>query len=108
MSRTAMLTLIALTLTPPALAAATSDTAPASAADAVSYRSVFETYQPWMAEMPAQRWRAHNEQVGKLGGHAGHLPPKASAPKAQEGTAHHHHHHGKMMSAPAQPAGDKP
>ncbi|CAN5673203.1 hypothetical protein BH11PSE12_BH11PSE12_27090 [soil metagenome] len=39
------------------------------------YESAFEDYQAWheITETPGQRWRAANDEMGRLGGHAGQL-----------------------------------
>jgi hypothetical protein len=71
--------------------AAASAGAPAQAADAgVEYRSAFEGFHPWRPEEPRD-WREVNDEVERLGGHAGHLraaPPaaiKTPAPPVREG-----------------------
>lgn len=45
------------------------------------YESVFATYRPWM-EPATGRWREANEEVRRLGGHAGHVKSAAKAPAA--------------------------
>lgn len=44
-----------------------------------AYQSVFTDYRPW-AEGTPDRWRAANEEVGRLRGHAGHVKPAAEPP----------------------------
>ena len=49
------------------------------------YESAFEDYQVWheITETLGQRWRAANDEMGRLGGHAGQLrdlPPAQGAP----------------------------
>lgn len=56
-----------------------------TAVPASGYRSVFEHYRAAGNEQtpPAQVWRAANDEVARLGGHAGHSkedPPDTSAP----------------------------
>jgi hypothetical protein len=64
----------------------------------VEYRSSFEDYRPWSAE-PLRDWRAVNDEVERLGGHAGHLrssavgerKPEASATPPQQRDLHGDH-----------------
>ena len=56
------------------------------------YKSVFEAYQPWqeITETPGQKWRAANDEMGRLGGHAGQLrddAPNQRTPSAQTSEA---------------------
>ena len=79
---------------------------------AVTYVSAFKNYQSATDSQtsPEQAWRAANETVGKLGGHAGHIKGNADATNsAKPATAaevsrpssrstampmkHGHHHH---------------
>ena len=55
--------------------------APAAAVPKPVYESVFSGYRPW-TEPAAARWREPNEDVRRLGGHAGHVKPAAKAPAA--------------------------
>ncbi len=49
----------------------------------LEYRSVFSGYRPYQ-DVSAGRWREVNEQVGRLGGHVGHLAkPQPAAGKPQ-------------------------
>jgi hypothetical protein len=50
-------------------------------APTVDYRSAFDGYRPWRVE-PRRDWREVNAEVGRLGGHAGHLRAGAAAPAA--------------------------
>lgn len=66
-----------------ALGLATSVAAPSDASDApiatpeVRYQSAFDGYVAHQ-EWPAGNWREHNDAVGHVGGHAGHLKGRAS------------------------------
>lgn len=68
---------------------------PTAAAAPYRYESAFSRYQPMLEteESPAQAWRAANDEMGKLGGHAGHLEgTEAAADRvnpAPPGQAHH-------------------
>lgn len=56
--------------------ARTSDPAdPAAAIAPARYESAFCNYRPLAEtdESPAQAWRAANDEVGRLGGHQGHM-----------------------------------
>ncbi|HJV76363.1 MAG TPA: hypothetical protein VJ654_19230 [Noviherbaspirillum sp.] len=64
----------------------------------VSYQSAFKNYQPSREtqETPDQVWRATNDEMGKLGGHMGHIkdePPSPSASQAPTTAARHQMHH---------------
>ena len=41
-----------------------------------THESAFKDYRPY-ADPAVGRWREANEQAGRLGGHAGHLPASA-------------------------------
>ena len=43
------------------------------------YESAFAKYRPWTGPA-AGRWREANEEVRRLGGHAGHVKPAGKAP----------------------------
>ena len=50
----------------------------ADAADAIRlaippYRSALDAYRPYRADEPLRDWREVNEEIGRLGGHMGHL-----------------------------------
>ena len=54
----------------------------------ISYQSAFTSYRPSSdaQEPPDKVWRATNEEMGKLGGHAGHMateekPTKPATPE---------------------------
>jgi hypothetical protein len=63
-------------------AAAIAAALPAAALELAPYRSVFSDYRPWRADEPRADWRSVNDEVGRLGGHAGHLraPPPPAVP----------------------------
>lgn len=83
-------TIAAMLCAPIAGAAAAQDVArPASAdagqaARAPAYESAFRDYRPYADPEPA-RWRDVNDEVGRLGGHVGHVP--RVAPRATPGAA---------------------
>lgn len=80
---------------------------PSQAGIAPSYRSAFDGYLPHQnGKTPSlENWRAANELVGSLGGHAGHLDADAPShdhsnhqqpkvmPAAQPSPEHGEHHH---------------
>jgi hypothetical protein len=96
--------------------AAKSRTAPAPSAPV--YRSAFDSYRPWRADEPSADWRQANQEMGQLGGHAGHLrgaPPSPStsssttkpSPKPSGGDAMHDAHrnmHGGAAPKKKEPA----
>lgn len=68
--------------------------APASAS---TYESAFKNYQAAADEQvsPDKAWRAANDEVGKLGGHMGHLKREAAeagAPSPSAPMDHGKHH----------------
>jgi hypothetical protein len=64
--------------------AAAQDSSPGQAR--VEYRSSFENYRPWSPE-PLRDWRAVNDEVERLGGHAGHLRSTAADERQPEAPA---------------------
>lgn len=76
---------------------------PADKGSIPAYQSAFATYQSLQesAEAPDARWRAHNEEVARIGGHAGVLkdaapsrsavPAKAAAPAPGQHQMPHAH-----------------
>jgi hypothetical protein len=66
---------------------------------ASSYESVFKNYKAAADEQesPDKTWRAANDEVAKLGGHAGHIKSDSGASSAplplQEKPADHSKHH---------------
>jgi len=52
---------------------------PAAPVPKPAYESAFAGYRPWTEPAPG-RWREANEEVRRLGGHAGHVKPPAKAP----------------------------
>lgn len=79
----------------------------ASSGGSMEYQSAFADYRAFTEEgaTPDKQWRSANEEMGKLGGHAGHMkdasavtpassgegPPAAAK---QSGAMNHDHHHG--------------
>lgn len=55
-----------------AAAASSASAQSASTTPLIDYRSAFDGYRPWSTE-PLRDWREVNDEVGRLGGHAGHL-----------------------------------
>lgn len=72
----------------------------------MGYQSAFADYRPFNEEaaMPDKLWRAANDEMGSLGGHAGHIkdvPAATPSVSRQEPAAvrqssgmDHHKHHG--------------
>ena len=56
------------------------------------YESAFKDYRPY-ADAEVVRWREINEEMGRLGGHVGHLPksPDATTKPAAKAPAHSGH-----------------
>jgi hypothetical protein len=67
---------------------------PKAAVPAQRYESVFKTYRPY-ADSELARWREANEEVGRLGGHVGHVPnaaqPRKPAPQVPAQSGHGGH-----------------
>jgi hypothetical protein len=84
------LSIVVLTAAPMIVVAQTqSPVDPAEVAAAVmpqEYKSAFQDYRPMVdaGEAPWQNWRAANDEVGRIGGHAGYMP---SAQDADANTA---------------------
>jgi len=61
-----------------------------AAVPALRYDSAFKAYRPY-AEPEIARWRDVNDEMTRLGGHAGHMPQAArqetSSPKSSPKTA---------------------
>ncbi|WP_334188599.1 hypothetical protein [Noviherbaspirillum sp.] len=56
------------------------------------YESVFDNYRTSAGESdPARAWRPANDEMGKLGGHAGHMK-EASVPQEANDAVHAKHH----------------
>jgi hypothetical protein len=78
---------------------------PDAPVSAIRYESAFKNIRASTdeSESPDKVWRAANEQMGKLAGHAGHMkdsdsqpvasPAATDAPPKQGGTAEHARHH---------------
>ncbi len=62
------------------------------------YESAFGNYRAATGEsQPAKAWRSANDEMGKLGGHAGHMkeaagPATTIAPREANDAAHAGHH----------------
>jgi hypothetical protein len=52
---------------------------PEAAAPARPYESVFKDYRPYV-DPEVARWRQSNEEMGRLGGHMGHVPRTQGGP----------------------------
>ena len=78
-------------------------------AGAIAYESVFEHYRAMgeESETPDAAWRAANDEMARLGGHAGHMKDNPDQPAtestardetpAQGGTDHGAHGHGRSQ-----------
>jgi len=51
---------------------------PKAAVPARAYESAFKDYRPY-ADPNVARWRQSNEEMGRLGGHVGHVPRETGA-----------------------------
>lgn len=96
---------VALALWPFALLAEASPPDPTDAATSVPtsrYDSVFSSYLAYHEQQPGS-WREHNDEMGRVGGHAGHLkdsapaiePPLSNVPSTPKGMTDHSGHHKK-------------
>lgn len=64
---------------------------PKAAVPARPYVSAFKDYRPYV-DPEVARWRQSNEEMGRLGGHVGHVPKAQGAtpkPAAQGGHGSH-------------------
>ena len=64
---------------------------PKAAVPARPYEPVFKDYRPYL-DPEVSRWRQSNEEMGRLGGHVGHVPKAQGAtpkPAAQGGHGSH-------------------
>ncbi len=68
-----------------AASASASAQADGAAARTIEYRSTFEGYRGWSAQ-PLRNWREVNDEVERLGGHAGHLRGDSAAPEQKSPT----------------------
>lgn len=77
---------------------------PSAPVSSIRYESVFKTFRSSQEDGPApdKAWRSANEEMGRLGGHVGHmkegaLPPGASpiadTPAQKQGATEHSKHH---------------
>jgi hypothetical protein len=70
---------------------------PGAPAGAFRYESAFDNYRAATAEsQPVKAWRSANDEMGKLGGHAGHMKEAAGqaatvAPREANDAAHARH-----------------
>lgn len=68
---------------------------------ALAYESVFDHYRVFgeESETPDLAWRAANDNMARLGGHAGHMKDKPAAheqiPTQDEAVDHRAHQHGE-------------
>jgi hypothetical protein len=96
---------VALVLWPIALLADAPPPDPADAKASVPasrYDSVFGSYLAYQEQQPG-RWREHNDEMDRVGGHAGHLKdsapaseaPVSSVPSTPKGMSDHSGHHKK-------------
>lgn len=76
--------------------AAVSPADAAQSAPTPAYRSAFVGYRTAVEPAPPseQTWRAANESVGNLNGHAGHMNMKQPDPDSSNGGHAHHVDHG--------------
>ena len=67
---------------------------PKAAVSSRPYESAFEDYRPYV-DPEVARWRESNEEMGRLGGHIGHVPgsvpPRGVAPQSAKPPAHTGH-----------------
>lgn len=68
--------------------------APTAALEPPPYRSALAHYRAWGDQEPAQDWRRANDEMRRLGGHAGHLREKAQQPAQPAPAGGHDAHHG--------------
>lgn len=103
MSRLLVTTLLACAAMPMALAAGPDELATGPSA----YRSAFDTYQPWIAELPVLKWRSVNEEMERLGGHIGHVRATTTgSDTSKENLVNHGIMHGSHAAPATQ--GSKP
>jgi hypothetical protein len=65
-----------------------------TAPDVAPYRSAFAEYRPWRGQEPAVDWKRANDEMKRLGGHAGHLREKAQQPEPPAAAGGHDAHQG--------------
>lgn len=56
-------------------------TAAPTAHEIAPYRPAFAQYRRFEAQPPPRDWRRANDEVGRLGGHAGHLREEGRRPE---------------------------
>jgi hypothetical protein len=76
----------------PALAYAQSDrrvamTAAAPGPSGQAPASTLQSFRRWSADVSGPTWRAANDEMGRLAGHAGHLAPAAASSQVQRAPA---------------------
>jgi hypothetical protein len=82
------LALAAFSVTPFALATnedagVVNPTSPAAPTPSFQYKSVLDSYQPIAEDdaTPGKRWRTANEEVARIGGHAGYMKIQQASPQ---------------------------
>ena len=70
---------LALAAAPGVVPAAEPSTSDKSPPPARAYVSVFEGYRP-LTDEPMRTWRDANDEIGRLGGHIGHIGNEAGTP----------------------------
>ena len=97
-ARRPLLSCIGLALASPLFAATPAPTDPSASVPAAGYKSAFESYRGYREE-PLADWRAVNDEVGRIGGHAGIFrapaaaggrPVERGAPEAPAAAGHRH------------------
>lgn len=77
---------------------------PSAHVSSVRYESAFKTFRSSQEDGPApdKGWRSANEEMGRLGGHVGHMKegapqpdasPPADTPALKQGATEHSKHH---------------
>lgn len=74
------------------------------------YRSAFDNYRTWRAEEAAADWRQANDEMGQLGGHAGHLrgAPQNATPQSRDGMHERMHGSEPMRDQERKPGHNAP
>ena len=76
---TLVFSLLSLSMVTPAASVSAEPASPTEASAAPEYRSAFAEYRP-QQQIELRPWREVNDEMGSVGGHAGHI--KESAPAA--------------------------
>lgn len=69
--------------------------AASTAPEVAPYRSALAEYRPWRDQEPTVDWKRANDEMKRLGGHAGHLREKAQQPDRPAAADGHGAHHGE-------------